>query len=394
MTVKCQELTPIALVLPMNVSKKTPTVVRLTAPGRGALATLLVRGPGAVELVDRLFRANRGQPLRACPTCVVVVGRFGDAHHAAEEIVAHRTSDKEVLLHCHGGTASVDRIESLLVEQGATVVGWREWVAVAHDDPLQAKALIALAEATTERTAGILLDQYHGALRRAIDKIIAAMEDGDTEGARRSLDRLLAQSNLGLHLTRPWKVVLAGPPNAGKSSLLNALVGYARAIVHATPGTTRDLVTALTAIDGWPVELVDTAGLRDGDHPVEVEGVSRAREEMAAADLVLLVLDATEGALDEDLSLGGPRAKTIVVRNKLDLVADATGWPGSLATSAVRGDGIPELLRGIAEGLVPDPPSPGQAIPWTERQIGRLQAARAAIGEGDMAKARQELGGA
>jgi len=169
-------------------------------------------------------------------------------------------------LHCHGGLAAVAAIEEALAAAGCSPLAWPQWALRQSDDPVAAAATVALAEACTQRTAAILLDQYHGALRRAIAEIQAAFDAGDADRARGQIEVLLSRQRLGQHLTRPWSVVLAGPSNVGKSSLMNALVGHRRAIVHATPGTTRDAVTARTAIDGWPVELCDTAGLRAAVH--------------------------------------------------------------------------------------------------------------------------------
>jgi tRNA modification GTPase len=102
------------------------------------------------------------------------------------------------------------------------------------------------------------------------------------------LDALLRWSEFGRHLTQPWQVVLTGVPNVGKSSLINRLLGYSRSIVYAEPGTTRDVVTAATAFDGWPVELSDTAGLRDAAGEIEAAGVERARRHLATADLAIV----------------------------------------------------------------------------------------------------------
>lgn len=362
------------------------------------MATLVVAGPGAVEMVKPLFHGRGGRRLAECPSDAVVVGRFGgdtvaNERLAGEEIVARRAADDEVLLHCHGGAAAVERLESLLVARGAVPTDWPTWARRRHDR-LQVEALVALAEATTEKTAGILLDQFNGALRAAIDAIEQSLGDensGGDDGAA-LLDRLLVRAQFGLHLTRPWKVVLAGPPNAGKSSLMNALVGYQRAIVHPTPGTTRDLLTAEAAVEGWPVELIDTAGLGDGDHPVEIEGVRRARAEMAAADLVLLVFDGSRplGATGW-ASAAPPADKTLIVYNKSDLPAAPGVRPEGLSTSAIDGTGLPELLAAVAERLVPDRPLPGEAIPWTARQIGRLKAARAALEKQNLPEARRAL---
>jgi len=375
------------------MSHESPNVVLLTPPGRGAVATLLVAGHGAVAAVDPLFRARGAQPLASHPTDRIVVGHFGDDPGTAEEIVARRVSDEEVLLHCHGGTAAVARIESLLTDRGVLPRNWPDWAADTHADPLQAEAMVALAKATTERAAGVLLDQYHGALRARLNEILAALTAGDSATAAREIDRLLARASLGLHLTAPWKVVLAGPPNSGKSSLVNALVGYSRAIVHAAPGTTRDVLTAETSIDGWPVVLVDTAGLRESDHPVEAEGVRRAREQLAAADLVLLVFDASRRGADEDVhdAYGLGSRPTLVIRNKSDLLATPPGRPEGLLTSALTGQGIPGLLRALANRLLPDPPIPGEPMPWTRRQVDHLVSARAELVRGNAVPAARRL---
>ncbi len=116
----------------------------------------------------------------------------------------------------------------------------------------------------------------------------------DWPAAREAVCQVLARWPIGSHLVEPWRVVLAGPPNVGKSSLVNALVGYQRAIVYDAPGTTRDMVTAITALEGWPVELCDTAGLRSSREAIEAEGVRLARQAAAAADALVLVFSAQE----------------------------------------------------------------------------------------------------
>lgn len=135
-------------------------VVQLTPPGRGAVATLLVEGPGAWETVRSQFPARSGRPLKSRPNDQLTMGRYGSG--AGEEVVVRRRSDRSVELHCHGGHAAVAMIEKTLVELGCRVVAWRDWVTDHHEDPIAAAAQIALAEARTQRTAAILLDQYHG----------------------------------------------------------------------------------------------------------------------------------------------------------------------------------------------------------------------------------------
>src|SRR5262249_15942956 len=160
--------------------------------------------------------------------------------------------------------------------------------------------------------------------------------------------------------------------NVGKSRLLNALAGYGRAIVDAAPGTTRDVVTVRTALDGWPVELADTAGLRDADDPLEASGIPLARARQPEAALRLVVLARSEPWTENDGArmegVGGERESTraVIVANKSDL---SGAWepleldPQVLTISAERGDGIEALTHVLAERLVPLAPPPGAGVP-------------------------------
>ena len=246
------------------------------------------------------------------------------------------------------------------MDHGCRRVGWRDWARRRHEDPIQAAARVALADAPTQRAAAILLDQFHGALRHALVEIHTALASGDAATAAGLLDTLLARAPLGQHLVRAWRVVLAGRPNVGKSTLVNAMLGYPRAIVHHAPGTTRDVLTADTAIDGWPVELSDTAGLWRGEHAIDRAGVERAEAQAAEADLVVLVFDLARPWSDADGRLLDRWPSALVVHNKADLAVDATGRPEGLVTSALTARGIEALLRAIAERLVPRPPPPAR----------------------------------
>ena len=115
----------------------------------------------------------------------------------------------------------------------------------------------------------------------------------DSTCAAKIVDQILEYRDVGLHLTMPWRVVIAGPPNVGKSSLMNAIAGYQRAIVSPLPGTTRDVVTITTAINGWPVQIADTAGLRDTVDELESAGIALAGAVVEQADLVIVVSDAS-----------------------------------------------------------------------------------------------------
>jgi tRNA modification GTPase len=199
---------------------------------------------------------------------------------------------------------------------------------------------------------------------------------------------------VGLRLTRPWRVVVAGDVNAGKSSLVNALAGHARSIVSAEPGTTRDVLETRIVLDGWEVDLVDTAGLSEAPAgPTEAAGIARARAAVAAADLVVHVVpvgrpsrspsDWQAGRLphpaSETLAPPGERdaCPTILVLSKCDLAShDGDGPPDAIRTSAVTGLGIDELAAAIILRLVPekhdDPDLLVGAVPFKQRQMNGI----------------------
>ena len=260
------------------------------------------------------------------------------------------------------------------------------------DDPLQNAARIALAQARTERTAAILLDQYHGALSREVQQLKELLQAGDLAEAERRIDQLLDRAPLGLRLTEPWKIVLAGPANVGKSTLINAIVGYQRAITYAQPGTTRDVVTATTAIDGWPVELSDTAGLRATDDPIEADGVARAKSQLASADLRLLVFDLSEPWTESQQQLVEAWPDAMLIHNKSDLADAFMGdRPSGFSISAETRSGVDQLLTAVAEQLVSTHLADGDPLPFTREQVRALEGARGQLSK-DVAKAIEHLG--
>lgn len=367
-------------------------VVLLTGHGRGAVASVLVAGPQAGAIVGRLFHPLGRKSFSDVPAARIVVGRWHSAS-VGEEVVVGRPDPATIEIHCHGGSAAARAITASLVAEGCVEISWLEWRRRATHDPISAEAEIALATATTQRAALALLDQAQGALRTALDRIRAAIETGQVSAAIAGLDDLLAWQGVGLHLARPWRVALAGPPNVGKSSLMNALIGYQRAIVHATPGTTRDVVTAATAIDGWPVELADTAGLRSSGDALEAAGIERAIAETQAADLTVLVFDHNVDWTAETEELLGQTPEALIVRNKSDLPAGRGGPEGALQTAALRGDGIDALLAAIGKRLVPVDPQPRQAMPFLDAQVESLLTARRALQDGNPLAAVAALAG-
>jgi tRNA modification GTPase len=366
----------------------------LTPAGRGAVATVAVWGPRALEAAATRFRPA-GAALDQRQPGAIVFGRWGTGKETAgEEVVVARRENGSIEIHCHGGVAAVDAILASLIDAGCKRVDWKDWLHEKEPDRLAHEALEALAEARTERVAAVLLDQYRGALRGALVEILGLLAAGHAERARSRLAALAKAARFGLRLTDPWRIVLAGRPNAGKSTLLNALVGFERAIADPQPGTTRDVVTASAAIGGLPVELADTAGLREAEHDIERAGVERAKAELRRADVVVLVRDASSHDEYELPLVAGAR---IIVYNKCDLIsADARASIESrgdgLPVSARTGEGVCELIAAIEYALVPNPPPAGAPVPFTARQAEAIERALAAIDAGDPNAAVQLLG--
>ncbi len=387
----------------MNARDQTRFCV-LTPSGRGAVAVVTVEGKEAVAFVGRYFQAANQRKLNSQPLGRIVYGHWGGhwGERDGEDLVVCRRNEKSLEIHCHGGRQSSAQIVADLTDAGCVAIDAEQWLAGQHDCPMTAAAHAAMAQATTLRTATILLDQYHGALRREIEAIVAELADGKQKEAITRLESLLQYAKLGQHLTEPWRVVIAGQPNVGKSSLINALVGYERAIVFDQPGTTRDVVSATTAIEGWPVELSDTAGLHETTDRIETAGIGLAREHLADADLVVWVLDATESDVHEKSSawpLAEQQAQAVgvsldagrtqIVINKIDLASgeDLQG----LGTCAITGTGIESLLAAIATHLVPSTPSPGAAVPFAATHLEAIKTALSAANLGKLAPARSTL---
>lgn len=355
------------------------TAAVLTPPARGAIATISVQGPAAVALADRFFTS-----LGKAKVCDANVGRILVGHWQAEgepvgeELVVARLADEVVEIHCHGGVQASQRILKHLASAGCQIESWQARTISEQADAIVSEARLELPRAVTSQAALHLLDQANGALSREIDTIGKLLGSSNFEVAEQQLAHLLSLAPFGKHLTQPWLIVIAGPPNVGKSSLLNKIVGYDRAIVLDMPGTTRDVLHATTALDGWPVQFSDTAGIRTSDDAIEQAGIAKAKAALKTADLVIVMHDATDLKPDElDQSLQElPSALHVV--NKIDL-ADDVRVPSSnemLATSAVTGQGVPQLITSIVSHLVPYVPQAHEPIPFTNRQIEGLRQAQ------------------
>jgi len=299
-------------------------------------------------------------------------------------------------IHCHGGDAAVRRILLDLQHAGCAVVSWQAQAA-SQGESFNAECLDRLSRTTTWRTAEIVLEQSNGLLRGAFQQL-ARSDSATTAGAEAAgaqIAALLAWAEFGLHLTQPWNVVLTGRPNVGKSSLINRLLGYERAIVFDQPGTTRDVVTAETAFDGWPVLLSDTAGLHDTTEELEAAGIALARQRLATADLIVVLIDLSKPATgDDEQRLLAEWPDAIVVAHKCDLpMSRPRPIPAeSLRVSSTTGEGIELLQQRLVERLVPRVPPTGTAIPISERQVELLGQARAALSADEVGLFREAIG--
>jgi tRNA modification GTPase len=365
----------------------------LTPSGAGAIACLALYGPKAWEVARASFRprSSAGSPLPTLPKVGPLwLGMLGES--TADEVVITVKRAEPVPLvevHCHGGREVVRLLLELLESRGVRQCTWLEFAHWITANALHAALSAGLANAVTVRTAAILLDQQQGALAEALQNTLGHWKRPENEQAMKLLAQLHRFTDVGRHLITPWRVVVSGAPNVGKSSLVNALAGYERCIVTEIPGTTRDVVSTVIALDGWPVELADTAGLRQGGGGLEEEGMVLARSAATEADLCLWVLDASREPIWPEFS--AERVHFVV--NKIDLPA---AWNLRTAAHAAQvsartGEGLSDLCAAIVQRLVPETPEPGVAVPCTTAICDAVEEAWRLQGAGESERARERL---
>ena len=291
------------------------------------------------------------------------------------------TGDDVLELSVHGSPVVLEAIVKRAVAGGARLANPGEFTLRAflngRIDLAQAEAVADLIDAATPLQARAAFDQLEGTLSRTIGELDARLfdlvagleasidfpEEGyhflEPDALSRALDdlvgrtsALVADASRGRMIREGLQVAIVGRPNAGKSSLFNALVGAPRAIVTEVPGTTRDLVTEIVDLEGLRVTLVDTAGLRSPSDPIEAEGVERSRGAIAVADLLVHVVDAS--ATEPDDCSETANLRRVIARNKIDRAVPppaAAEEPDVIAISALTGDGLPELRRAILTAL-------------------------------------------
>lgn len=366
-----------------------------TPPGEGAIAIIRVSGDQAVEIGDRLYRGKN--KLQAVESHTIHYGHLYQPEQDVkiEEVMvsvlrAPRTFTREdmIEINVHGGVVSADRILQLVLSQGARLAEPGEFTKRAflngRIDLSQAEGVMDMIRAKTDRAMNVAMKQVEGRLAGQIKRLrqqllegIASVEvnidypeyDADAvtlqhlleqiHAVDREIDELLQTAKQGRILREGLATAIIGRPNVGKSSLLNTLVQDARAIVTDIPGTTRDVLEEYVNVNGVPLRLIDTAGIRETEDVVERIGVERSRQALQDAELILLVFNANEPLTKEDQALieASRGFETIVVLNKMDLERrldreQLTEWIGDvpvITTSFLQEEGINELEQAISQ---------------------------------------------
>ena len=395
-----------------------PIAAIATAPGRGGIGVVRISGSDLAPLAQALFGKTL-QPRHAH----YLAFRDAGGEVLDEGIVLffagpHSYTGEDVLeLQGHGGPAVLRRVLARCLQAGAP---WGMRLAEPGEftrraflndrmDLAQAEAVADLIDASSEAAARGAMASLSGEFSRRVGELDARIVHlrmlveatldfpeeeidflekyqarGTLDALVQDLDALIAQARQGVILREGLHVVLAGEPNVGKSSLLNALAGDDVAIVTPIAGTTRDKVVQRIHIDGVPLHVVDTAGLRETSDAVESIGIARTWQEIERADVVLLLQDALQpsGTLDAEVAARKPaRAPVLAVHNKIDLLPDGAWVPeGVLGVSAREGTGLDALRRELLRiaGW-----NPGGESPWLarERHVMALEEARAHLGE-------------
>ncbi len=366
----------------------TTIVARASAPGLGGVGVIRISGSDTKAIATALLGKIPENRLATKSSFIDESGNALD-HGLALFFLgpASYTGEDTLELHCHGSPVVLDQVLKRVLRLGAELARPGEFTERAFLngklDLAQAESVADLINSQTQAAAKFALRSLSGVFSKEIDDLSqrietvrvlveATIDFSDEPVDDLSVDQLrlhiieisekirniLDRSRPGLLLTQGAIIAIAGPPNAGKSSLLNAFAGSEKAIVSPQAGTTRDLIEAHIDLGGIPVHMIDTAGLRASDDDIEVEGVRRAHETIDAADLVLCVLDDSDPASSrfELRSESGRTLKQITVFNKSDLsgrlIGNASdGVNVAVAVSAKNGAGIRQLTEAVRLGL-------------------------------------------
>ena len=405
-------------------------IIAAIATGQAATAIGIVRvsGQGCFALCDKVFRALNDRHFSAQEPRKMIYGDMLDAEgRVIDRGLAVRfpgphsyTGEDSAEFHCHGSPVVLRELLGALFAAGVRQARAGEFTRRAflngQLDLTQAEAVIDLIDAETAAAARNAAAQLDGGLRRVLEPIqdsllditsrfyaVVDYPDEDIEdvkpeqvaealsSAEKQLSSLLATCQRGKVLKSGVRTAIVGRPNAGKSSLLNALAGYERAIVTDIPGTTRDTVEESVLCGGVLLRLIDTAGIRDTEDVVEQKGVERSRKALESADLVLAVVDSSVPLTDEDLEvlrLAAENPRWIAVFSKCDLwdtKAHSVGIIGSPAPAAsvtlssVTGEGLGDLENAVAALFPAGDPKEAGSLLTDQRQEEAARRARDAV---------------
>jgi tRNA modification GTPase len=365
-----------------------PIAALATPPGESALAVIRTAGPGAIGLAASLF--SRPEALRAASPFSLVHGQLVDPNsgEAVDEVLAAvfrapagPVGEDGVEFYCHGSPAVIRRALAILETAGFAPALPGEFSFRAFlrgkTDLVRAEAVQELVRAGSEGARVQALRRLEGGLSLSLassraalvealaetearldyaeddDSPLGGLEPGLLQRTRALLAGLSASYAAGRLYERGARVVVAGRPNAGKSSLFNLLVREERSIVAAEPGTTRDWIESGIEIEGLPVRLIDTAGLREASGEVESEGVSRSRRLASEAEGLLYLVDGIEGLQAEDEAFLESRPDALAVWSKADDPSCRREPRGYLRLSSKTGEGLPALVAALRERLAP-----------------------------------------
>jgi tRNA modification GTPase len=401
-----------------------------TAWGESAIAIVRMSGAGSVALADNFFVGVRPLSLEAARR--MVLGNISDGDDVVDQVLAVRfergksyTGEESVEIHCHGGTGAARRCLGLFTNGGTRVALPGEFTKRAflsgRIDLAQAEAVLGVIRARSDAelaSSGRALQgelsarvrELSGEITGLLAEIEAAIDfpddvDGtgyaalasEASAVKAKTSALLERCLVGMTLRNGVRVAIAGRPNAGKSSLMNAMLGLDRAIVTNIPGTTRDTLDAVLIHRGLSVTLIDTAGIRESTPKfqigvIESIGIERSQSAIKGADFCLLVVDASSPLVKEDFIAAGAALEkpTILVTNKNDLCSAVTdgelealgNFTSRLDVSALTGTGVDDLKDAIFEAALGSA-SPSDGMMATERMVNALEEAASHVGDAE-----------
>ena len=299
---------------------KKETIASITTPiGEGGIGVIHVSGPDSLEIVNTVFKGKKLKDLRKAESKRLYYGDICSNGSIVDEVIVNALREQDsytgedlVEINCHGGILAVKSILECVVSAGAKEAHWEELASSPLSnnkiDLIQEEALLEIPKAKTKLGVKVLLDQYNGALSSFIQETVEQVEKCENNkellnDINSKLREILATASFGGAIASPQKLIVTGKPNAGKSTLINALLKEDRLITHEDPGTTRDAIDEMISIDNIPFTIIDTAGIRETDNEVEKLGVLESKKQLREADKIIIVFDNSKPAEKEDIEI-------------------------------------------------------------------------------------------